>query len=50
MVAWGMLGVKTIAHITLRVHVPRKQVLGILVIAIVGQDLGKFLVFKYLDP
>ena len=35
---------------TLRVHVPNNQVLGIWVIVIVGQVLGKYVIIGHLDP
>ena len=35
---------------TQRVYVPNNQVLGIGVIVIVGQVLGKYMTIKYLDP
>ena len=36
--------------ITLRVHVPNNWVLRVLVIVIVVQVLGKYMIIRYLDP
>ena len=35
---------------TLRVHVPNDWVLGVLVLAIVVQVLGKYMIIEYLNP
>ena len=36
--------------VSLRVHVPNNWVLGILVIVILVQMLGKYMLIGYLDP
>ena len=36
--------------ITLRVQVPKNWVLGIWVIVIIVQVLGKYMIIRYLDP
>ena len=37
-------------RVTLRVHVPNTWVLGILVIVILVQVLGKYMIIGYMDP
>ena len=37
-------------HYALRVHVPNAYVLGIWVIVIIVQVLGKYMIIRYLDP
>ena len=43
---WGHLGIQG----ALRVHVPNNWVLGIWVIVILVQVLGKYMIVRYLDP
>ena len=48
----GMAGqpARGIQLLTLRVHVPNNLVLGILVIVIIVQVWGKYMIIVYLDP